>query len=74
MKTAQPTPTQTPAERRAAKIAAWEERRRRKGKHTAGDPLRYDVSACPPCGPPGGYVIVNASQPAQEVTVTYVQT
>ena len=58
-----PAPTLTAEERRAAKIAAWEEKRRRRGRHSASSPLVYDVSCCPPCGPAGGYTITNSPAP-----------
>lgn len=62
-------------ERRAAKIRAWEEKRRRRGKHSADDPLVYDVSACPPCGPVYDVTDVpRAVGPADDVPVRRVRT
>lgn len=61
-------------ERRAARIAAWEEKRRRRGHHSADEPLEYDVSSCPPCGPK--YTITNAARaqgPADNIPVRRVQ-
>jgi hypothetical protein len=59
-KPAEPAPDIPTAEERRA---AWEERRRQR-VHSPSRPLTYDVSCCPPCGPPGGYVITN--RPATE--------
>jgi hypothetical protein len=47
-------------ERRAAKIAAWAERRRRQGKPTDGSALGATLTgAGTPAGPAGGYIVNN---------------
>jgi len=47
-----PVPAEpTPEEARAAKLARLEQHRNRRPRHSASNPLRYDVSCCPPVGP-----------------------
>jgi hypothetical protein len=64
-------PTETEEERHAAEVAARAQARRLR-QHSFNNPLVYDVSACPPCGPPGGYVIT--SRPAAGHTIRQADT
>lgn len=59
-------------ERRAAKIRAWQERRRRQGKPTDGSPGTTTLLNPPVvAGPAGGYTLVNVPAAAAEIEVTH---
>jgi hypothetical protein len=65
----QPAPPEpTPEEARRARQAAH---RNRRPRHSASNPLVYDIPSHPPCGPK--YVITNVPSPAEEIEVTYVE-